>query len=142
MVNLIVLFLMLLLSGCIFEDSNDGFNSPALIPQLNPELPDNYNIIISTIDEDGEPFQSRSLEWGFISENAANKFNLECEYDTCSQWELGFEVEGDIELRAWGYIDDGKYCSRHFEGIKQVNSNPSVKQIIELEVLYFATACE
>ena len=142
MINLLVLFLVLTLSGCVFEDSNNGFNIKTLIPQLNPEIPDNYNIIISTINENGEPFQSRSLEWGFISENAANKFKLECDFDTCSQWEVGFEVEGNIEIRAWGYIDSGKYCSRYFEGVKQVNSNPSVKQIIELEVVYFATACE
>ena len=139
--NLILLFtVVIFLIGCSDEYSNE-LERKKLIPQLNPKIPDNYNILVSIVDDKGVSFQARSLSWDFVEDNSPNKFEIACEYDTCFQWEIGFEVEGHIKIRSWGYIDTSKYCSDHYEAETQVAANPSEKQDIELTVQYQATSC-
>ena len=139
---LIYIFAMLVLLGCEVSTKND-IESVFKVenPQLNPEIPENFNVIVVVKDEDDNLFQATALRWGFSSDQNANKFELPCNYDTCSHWELRFEVEGEITLMASGFVATSKYCADYLYGEKVITANPSIKQEVEVIVYYEAKAC-
>ena len=138
----ISIFALLSLIGC--ETSPKDDNEPVFEvknPQLNPQIPENYNVLIVVKDEEDNNFQALALRWGFSSDQNANKFELQCSFETCYHWEVGFEVEGEITLMASGFVATSKYCSDYFYGEKVITANPSIKQEVKITVYYEAKAC-
>ncbi|MCI2285741.1 hypothetical protein L3081_23135 [Colwellia sp. MSW7] len=101
-----------------------------------------YNLIISTVDINGDAYPLSEIVWWYES-NPDIRYNLECDAEVCSTWEFPLEVEGSIFMRGSNTVlfENDPACWEVFDGESNLVVDANIEQKLDLNIIFNGSVC-